>query len=141
MDAPPTPNHVFNYPEDDPTIDKEEFEEDPHEDPKEEPEEEEPEEAQHMDFDFGLWDEDEEEDEAKLIFLYEAEGSPYPPPPASPDVECEINIACHVSRAIREATRVENIRLGRELEDVEIRYTLMHMGKERVERDLHKMTD
>ncbi|GJX61848.1 hypothetical protein Tco_0294748 [Tanacetum coccineum] len=44
MDAPPTPNHVFNYPEDDPTIDKEEFEEDPHEDPEEEPEEEEPEE-------------------------------------------------------------------------------------------------
>ncbi|GJX80955.1 putative reverse transcriptase domain-containing protein [Tanacetum coccineum] len=68
MDAPPSPNHVFNHPEDDPAFDEEEFEEDPQEDPEEEPAEEDPEEAQQMDFDFGLWDEDEEDDEAEIIY-------------------------------------------------------------------------
>nr|GEV73130.1 hypothetical protein [Tanacetum cinerariifolium] len=45
MDAPPSPNHVFNFPEvefeEDPQEEpEEEFEEDPEEDPKEDPEEE-----------------------------------------------------------------------------------------------------
>ncbi|GKA87139.1 hypothetical protein Tco_0808850 [Tanacetum coccineum] len=66
-----------------------------------------------MDFDFGLWDEDEEEGESELIYPYEVEGSPYPPPPVSPDSEHEMDI----------------------LEDVEIRYTLLRMDKERAERE------
>ncbi|GJV20210.1 putative reverse transcriptase domain-containing protein [Tanacetum coccineum] len=57
--------------------------------------------------------------------------------PTSPNVEPEMNIVGHVPRAIREATRMENIRLRRELEDAEIRITLMRMGKEQAERELH----
>ncbi|GJU17380.1 putative reverse transcriptase domain-containing protein [Tanacetum coccineum] len=138
MDAPPPPNHVYDFPANDPSsLDDsgEELEEEPQEEPEEaseenpeealEEEEEEPEEAQAMDFDFRLWDEDEKEDEAELIYPYEAEGSPYPPTLASPDFEPEINIVGHVSRALREATRVENIRLRRELEDAEINNTLL----------------
>nr|GEW18354.1 hypothetical protein [Tanacetum cinerariifolium] len=41
---------------------------------------------------------------------------------------------CALSVA-QETTCVENIRLRRELEDVEIRYTLIRMGRERVERE------
>nr|GEV35718.1 hypothetical protein [Tanacetum cinerariifolium] len=123
---PPSPNHVFDFPTHDPSSSDEsdvESEEDHQEEPIEVPEED-----PHK--------EPEEEPEEDL-----QEGSPYPPPPASPDVEPEMNIAGHVPRAIREATHVENIRLRRELEDVEIRYTFMRMGKERDERDLRKMTD
>ncbi|GKD67545.1 hypothetical protein Tco_1321635, partial [Tanacetum coccineum] len=84
-------------------------------------------------------DEDKEEDEAKLIFPYEAEGSPYPPPPTSPGVEPEMNIVGHVPRAIREATRVKNIRLRRELEDAEISNTLLYMGLRQTQRGLREM--
>ncbi|GJS82977.1 hypothetical protein Tco_0749518 [Tanacetum coccineum] len=141
-DEPPPPNHMFDFPANDPSSSDdsdEKFEEDPQEEPEEaleeDPEEdheeapeeeveepeEEPKEAQQIDLDFGLWDE--EENEADLIFPYEAEGLPYPLPPVSLDVEPEMNIAGHVLRAIREATREENIILRRKFEDVEIRYT------------------
>nr|GEZ11678.1 hypothetical protein [Tanacetum cinerariifolium] len=58
-----------------------------------------------------------EDVEDELILPYQAEGPPYPPP----------------------STSTENIRLRRELEDVEIRNTLMRMGRERVERELYRL--
>nr|GEX89964.1 hypothetical protein [Tanacetum cinerariifolium] len=141
MGMPPSPNHVFDFLAHDPSSFDEsdvESEEDPQEEPKEVPKEdphEEPEEKPEEDLQEDPKEEPEKEEPEK------AEGSPYPPPPTSLDVELEMNIAGHVPRAIREETHVENIRLRRELKDVKIRYTFMHMGKERDERDLHKMTN
>ncbi|GKA31791.1 hypothetical protein Tco_0718158 [Tanacetum coccineum] len=111
MDAPPSPNHVFNHPEDDLTYDEEEFEEDPLEDPEEElEEEEEPEEAQQIDFDFSLWT-------RKRIRLRLSSSTP-------------MRLRDHPTF---------HLLLRRELEDVEIRYTLMRMDKEQAERELRHL--
>ncbi|GJU84758.1 hypothetical protein Tco_1292304 [Tanacetum coccineum] len=104
MDTPPPPNHMFDFPTNDPSSSDdsdEKFEEDPQE----------------------ALEEDHEEDHEEA--LEEEEEEPEEEPKEA--------------QAIREATRVENIRLRRKLEDVEIRYTLMRMGKERAERDLREM--
>ncbi|GKB47001.1 hypothetical protein Tco_0897754, partial [Tanacetum coccineum] len=78
------------------------------------------------------------DEEPELIFPYEAEGSPYPLPPASPDTKPVVDIAGFCAlRVVQETTHVENMRLRGELEDVEIKYTLMRMGKERAERELY----
>ncbi|GKF72303.1 hypothetical protein Tco_0208417 [Tanacetum coccineum] len=76
MDAPPSPNHVFNFPEEefeeDPQEElEEEFEEDPKEDPKEDPEED-PEEELEV----------EAEEDAPLVATPPV-GSPITPPPLS----------------------------------------------------------
>ncbi|GKB44176.1 hypothetical protein Tco_0889118 [Tanacetum coccineum] len=80
MAAPPSPNHIFDFPADEPhdfentdlefeEDPQEEFEGDPKEDPEEEPEgeeelEEEPEEAQEMDVGIRMdWDDEMNENE------------------------------------------------------------------------------
>ncbi|GKB63201.1 hypothetical protein Tco_0919387, partial [Tanacetum coccineum] len=106
------------------------------EDPEEEPEEE-PEEASKMEVDDEA-DWDEEMNEPELIFPYEEVGSPKPPPPESFDSETEMTVVGdHVQRVAREGTRMENIKLKRELEAAEISNTLLRIGRERIERDLY----
>nr|GEV24564.1 hypothetical protein [Tanacetum cinerariifolium] len=45
----------------------------------------------------------------------------------------------HVQRVAREGTRVENIKLKRELEAAEIRNTLLRTGQERTDRELYRV--
>nr|GEX69018.1 hypothetical protein [Tanacetum cinerariifolium] len=93
---------------------EEEPEEDPQEDLEKEQEEEEkePEEAQQMDWEE---DEDDEPEEAPVM------GTTLPPPPASLDTEPVANIAgFRALSAAQETSRVENIRLRRELEEAQI---------------------
>ncbi|GJX48207.1 hypothetical protein Tco_0273397 [Tanacetum coccineum] len=63
-----------------------------------------------------------------------------PPPPASPDAESVVDIMgfCAV-RAAQETTRVENIKLRRELEEAQINNTLMSMGRDQAERELFRL--
>ncbi|GJR83844.1 hypothetical protein Tco_0154629 [Tanacetum coccineum] len=91
MAEPQSPNHVFDFPKDDPALNEEEFEAEPEEDPEKDPEEE-PEEAQEMDVDVEVVLND-EMNEPELIFPYEGVGSPDPPPlesDTSSDSEPEI---------------------------------------------------
>nr|GEW38489.1 hypothetical protein [Tanacetum cinerariifolium] len=95
MAVPPSPNHVFNFHEDEPYDFDDfnfEFEEDPQEESEEEPEEdpeEELEEALEIEVDDKA-DWDEKLNEPELIFPYEEVGFPKPPPPESSDSEKEM---------------------------------------------------
>ncbi|GKC47849.1 hypothetical protein Tco_1065571 [Tanacetum coccineum] len=153
MAVPPSPNHVFNFSADEPhdfddsdlefeADPQEEFEVDPQEDLEEEPKEdpkEEPWEALDIEVDDEAnWDE--EMNEPHLIFPYEEVGSPKPPPPKSSDSKAEMTAeGDHVQRVVREGTRVENIKLKRELEAVGISNTLLYMGQEQTDRELYRL--
>ncbi|GKE25484.1 hypothetical protein Tco_1440868 [Tanacetum coccineum] len=122
MAAPPSPNHVFDFSEDDPGFYAEEFED------------------SDLEFEEDPQEEDEEMNEHVLIFPYEGAGSPKPPPPESFDYETEMTTkGDHVQRVVREEARVENIRLKRELEAAEISNTLIRMRRERAERELYHL--
>nr|GFA20284.1 hypothetical protein [Tanacetum cinerariifolium] len=84
--------------------------------------------------------EDVDDEEPELIFPYQSEGPPYPPHPASLYTTPMVDIAgFRALSAAQETARVESIRLRKELEDVEIRYTLMRMGRERAEKELYSL--
>nr|GEY96741.1 putative reverse transcriptase domain-containing protein [Tanacetum cinerariifolium] len=87
---------------------------------------EEPEEALLLGFDMGMDWEDVDDEEPKLIFPYQAEGPPYPLPHASPNIELVADIMrFQALSAAQEITRVENIRLRRELEEARMSNTLL----------------
>ncbi|GKA25423.1 putative reverse transcriptase domain-containing protein [Tanacetum coccineum] len=113
-----------------------------HEDPKEEPEEDpekEPEEASKKeDDDEADWDK--EMNEPELIFPYVEVGSPKPPSPESSESKTQMTVeGGHVQRVTREGTRVESVKLKRELEAAEISNTLLCLGRERTERDIYHL--
>nr|GFA81755.1 hypothetical protein [Tanacetum cinerariifolium] len=78
--------------------------------------------------------------EPELIFPSVEVGSPKPPPLESSNSETEMTAeGDHVQRVAREGTRVENIKLKRELEAAEISNTLLRMGRERTQREIYRL--
>ncbi|GJS89524.1 putative reverse transcriptase domain-containing protein [Tanacetum coccineum] len=122
MDAPPSPNHMLDFPADDPSS-SDESDVESEEDPQEEPHEE-----------------NVNDEKPELIFLYEVKGSPYPPPLASLKIKLVVDIVgFRALRAAQETACVENIRLRRELEEAQISNTLMSMGRDGAEKEIFRL--
>ncbi|GKA99961.1 hypothetical protein Tco_0827955 [Tanacetum coccineum] len=77
------------------------------------------------------------EEDPQEEFEEDSQEDPEEEPEDDPEVEPEE--ASEMEKVAREGTRVENIKLKRELEASEISNTLLHMGQERTERELIRL--
>ncbi|GKC71823.1 putative reverse transcriptase domain-containing protein [Tanacetum coccineum] len=78
------------------------------------------------------------EEDPQEEFKEDPQEDPKEEPEEEPETKMTIE-GGHVQRVAREGTRVENVKLKRELEAAEISNTLLRIGLERTERELYRL--